>query len=90
MRNICCELSNDKKSIVLGSGWDKTTGKINQLGLITKREDSVIYLDFEFKLPNGQVIRKEKAGVDEILESITDYLNKEDLIAICGFLYLWG
>ena len=90
MRNICCELSNDKKSIVLGSSWDETTGKINQLGLITKREDSAIYLDFEFKMPNGQVIRKEKASAEEILESIIDYLTKEDLIAICGFLYLWG
>ena len=49
MRNIYCELSEDKKSIVLGSGWEETTGKLNQLGLITKREDSAIYLDFEFK-----------------------------------------
>ena len=74
----------------MGSNWEETTGKLNQLGLITKREDSTIYLDFEFKMPNGQVIRKEKASVDEILESIIDYLTKEDLIAICGFLYLWG
>ena len=90
MRNIYCELSKDKKSIVLGSGWEETTGKLNQLGLITKREGSAIYLDFEFKMPNGQVIRKEKASAEEILESIIDYLTKEDLIAICGFLYLWG
>ena len=46
--------------------------------------------DFEFKMPNGQVIRKEKASAEEILDSIIDYLTKEDLIAICGFLYLWG
>ena len=52
MRNIYCELSKDKKSIVLGSGWEETTGKLNQLGLITKREDSAIYLDFEFKNSN--------------------------------------
>ena len=90
MRNIYYDLSKDKKSIVLGSGWEETTGKLNQLGLITKREDSAIYLDFEFKVPNGQVIRKEKASAEEILESIIDYLTKEDLIAICVFLYLWG
>lgn len=90
MRNIYYELSKDKKSIVMGSSWETTTGKMNQLGLITKCEDTKIYLDFEFKMPNGQVIRKEKASVDEILESIIDYLTKEDLIALCGFLYLWG
>ena len=89
MRNTYYEISKDTKSIVIGSGWEETTGKMNQIGLITKREDSSIYLDFEFKMPNGQVIRKEKSSVDEILESIIDYLSKEDLIAVCGFLYLW-
>ena len=89
MRNIYCELSKDKKSIVLGSGWEETTGKLNQLGLITKREDSAIYLDFEFKMPNGIVVRKEKAGLDEIIDSIRDYLSKDDIIALAVFLFNW-
>ena len=88
-RNYFFELSEDKQSLVIGTNWD-LNNKLNQIGLITKSKVSAVYVDFEFKLPNGLVIRKEKAGIDEILTEIRDYLSKDDLINLCSFLYLWG
>lgn len=89
MRNYYFELSKDKKSVIIGTGWDKD-GKLNQLGYIAKREDSAVYLDFELKLPNGLVVKKERVMVDEFLGDVSEYLTKDDLIGLCAFLYLWG
>ena len=89
MRNYYYELSNDKNSVIIGTGWGKD-GKLNQIGYIEKRDDSIIYLDCAFKCPNGILIEKERAGIDEFLESIAEYLTKEDLIGLSAFLYLWG
>ena len=88
MRNYYYELSEDKKAIIIGTGWDSETNKLNQIGTIEK--NGVAWIDLNFKLPNGQIVVKAKAGVDEALETITDFLSKEDLIALCNFLYLWG
>jgi hypothetical protein len=88
MRKYYYELSKDK-SIIIGDTWGKD-GKLNQLGYIAKREDSVVYLDFEFKLPNGLVVKKERVMVDEFLGDVSEYLTKDDLVGLCGFLYLWG
>ena len=89
MRNYYYELSDDKKSVIIGTGWDRE-GKLNQIGYIEKRDDSIMYLNCAFKCPNGILIEKEKAGIDEFLESIAEYLTKEDLIGLSAFLYLWG
>jgi hypothetical protein len=88
-RDYSYQISDDRKSVIIGTTWDFETNKMNQLGLITKREDSVVYFDFEMKLPNGLVIRKEKAGVDEIFESIRDYFSKDDIINLAVFLFCW-
>jgi hypothetical protein len=88
-RNYFYQTSDDGKSVIIGTSWDFETNKMNQLGYISKREDSVCYLDFEFKMPNGIVVRKEKAGLDEIIDSIRDYLSKDDIIALAVFLFNW-
>jgi hypothetical protein len=88
MRKYYYELSKDK-SIIIGDTWGKD-GKLNQLGYIAKREDSAVYLDFELKLPNGLVVKKERVMVDEFLGDVSEYLTKDDLIGLCAFLYLWG
>ncbi len=89
MRNYYYELSNDKKTVIIGTGWDRN-GKLNQIGYIEKRDDSIIYLDCAFKCPNGIFIEKERAGIDEFLDSISEFLTVEDLIGLGAFLYLWG
>lgn len=88
-RNYFYQISEDGNSIIIGTTWDFETNKMNQLGIITKRDDSNIYLDFEFKLPNGIIVKKEKAGIDEILDVVCDYFSKDDLINLCGFLFCW-
>ena len=88
-RNYFYQISDDGKSVIIGTTWDFETNRMNQLGYISKREDSVAYLDFEFKMPNGVVARKEKAGLDEIFDSIRDYLSKDDIIALSVFLFNW-
>lgn len=89
MRNYYYELSNDKKSVIIGTNWDRN-GKLNQIGYIEKLDDSVVYLNCAFKCPNGILIEKERAGIDEFLDSISEFLSKEDLIGLSAFLYLWG
>ena len=89
MRNYYYELSNDKNSVIIGTDWGKD-GKLNQIGYIEKRDDSIIYLDCAFKCPNGILIEKERAGIDEFLESVAEFLTVEDLIGLSVFLYLWG
>lgn len=88
-RNYFYQTSDDGKSVIIGTSWDFETNKMNQLGFISKREDSVCYLDFEFKMPNGIVVKKEKAGLDEIIDSIRDYLSKDDIVALAVFLFNW-
>ena len=88
-RNYFYQISDDGKSVIIGTGWDKD-GKVNQIGYIEKRDDSVVYLNCAFKCPNGILIEKERAGIDEFLDSISEYLTKEDLIGLSAFLYLWG
>ena len=88
-RNYFYQISDDGKSVIIGTGWDKD-GKVNQIGYIEKRDDSIMYLNCAFKCPNGILIEKERAGIDEFLDSISEYLTKEDLIGLSAFLYLWG
>ena len=88
-RNYFYQISDDRNSVIIGTAWDFETNKMNQLGYISKREDSVVYLDFEFKMPNGVVVRKENAGLDEIFDLIRDYFSKDDIIALSVFLFSW-
>lgn len=89
MRNYYFELSKDKKSVIIGTGWDKDE-KMNQIGYIEKRDDSIMYLNCAFKYPNGILIEKERVMVDEFLGDVSEYLTKDDLIGLSTFLYVWG
>ena len=89
-RNYFYQISDDGKSVIIGTTWDFETNRMNQLGYIAKRDDSIIYLDCAFKCPNGILIEKERAGIDEFLDSISEFLTVEDLIGLSAFLYLWG
>ena len=88
MRNYYFETADDKKTLIIGTGWDSKTQKLNQIGTITK--NGSVWIDFNFKLPNGQTINKKRIYMESALETIADYLSKEDLISLCGILYLWG
>ena len=87
-RQYFYEVTEDRQTIVVGTEWIE--GKLNQVGTITKTIGNPYLLNFDFKLPNGQTINLENATLDEVLDSVKDYLSKDDVIGLCPFLMCWN
>ena len=89
-RKYFFEVTDDRQSIVIGTNWNPETNKLNQIGLITKNNLCSAFIDFQFKFENGQNIDLKRVLVTEALTSVVEYFSKDDYIALCEMLYLWG
>ena len=89
-RKYFYQVSEDRQSLIVGTEWNYETNQLNQIGIMTKTIGNPYLLDFNFKLPNGQVINLKGATLDEVLDSIKDYLLKDDVLGLCNFLFCWN
>ena len=89
-RKYFYQVSEDRQSLIVGTEWNYETNQLNQIGIMTKTIGNPYLLDFNFKLPNGQVINLKGATLDEVLDSIKDYLSKDDVLGLCNFLFCWN
>ena len=89
-RKYFYEVTEDRQSLIIGTEWSSETHQLNQIGVITKTIGNPYLLDFNFKLPNGQVVNLKGATLDEVLDSIKDYMSKDDVLGLCPFLMCWN
>jgi hypothetical protein len=89
-RKYFYQITDDRQTIIIGTEWSSETNQLNQIGTITKTIGNPYLMNFNFKLENGQTINLEGATIDEVLDSIKDYLSKDDVLGLCPFLMCWN